>query len=138
MALAWVVILPLCMCPMVPSTEIMTNLYKGLKKGLGLHVQDVTWLTVKQANETAKLLLFIGELVYASALFFGKASILCFYWRMFRVSNIKLPIQILLAASVIWIVIRVCLEPLPLKQSLILVDLHGNLPLRPSRSVLEV
>lgn len=78
-----------------------------MSKGLGLHVRDVKGLTVEKAGEITRLLLYIGELVYASALFFGKASILCFYWRMFRVSNIKRPIQILLAASIIWIIIRV-------------------------------
>jgi hypothetical protein len=80
---------------------------EGISKGLGLHIRSIKHLTVAQAGETTRLLLYIGELVYATALFFGKTSILCFYWRMFRVSNIKLPIQILLAASVIWIIIRV-------------------------------
>ncbi|KAF7561794.1 hypothetical protein G7046_g2331 [Stylonectria norvegica] len=89
MAIFWVILVPL-----------------WISKGLGLHVEDVTSMTVENAKSTSKLFLYIGELIYASALFFGKTSILCFYWRMFRVTNIKLPIQLLLGASVIWMIVR--------------------------------
>jgi hypothetical protein len=34
-------------------------------------------------------------------------SILSLYWRMFKVTNIRLPIQILFACSLIWIIFRV-------------------------------
>lgn len=53
------------------------------------------------------LILYVAELFYATALFCAKGSILSFYWRMFRVTNIKLPIQILACCSLIWIIIRV-------------------------------
>ncbi|KAH7123046.1 hypothetical protein EDB81DRAFT_913140 [Dactylonectria macrodidyma] len=89
MALAWVVIIPI-----------------WISRGLGLHIDDVTSLSKDEALYQTKLLLYVAELIYASALFFGKASILSFYWRMFRVTNIKLPIQILLTCSVIWIIVR--------------------------------
>jgi uncharacterized membrane protein YqjE len=55
----------------------------------------------------AKLLLFIAELFYAFGLFFAKISILSLYWRMFRVTNIRLPIQILFGCSLVWITFRV-------------------------------
>lgn len=54
-----------------------------------------------------KLLLYIAELFYAFALFFGKMSILCFYWRLFSVTDIKIPIQVLMVLSILWIIIRV-------------------------------
>ncbi|KAJ3547447.1 hypothetical protein NM208_g1509 [Fusarium decemcellulare] len=89
MALAWVVIIPL-----------------WIDKGLGLHINNVKHMSKDEALVQTKLLLYVAELVYAAALFFAKASILSFYWRMFRVTNIKLPIQILFTCSVIWIIIR--------------------------------
>ncbi|KAF4472154.1 integral membrane pth11 [Fusarium albosuccineum] len=89
MALGWVVIIPL-----------------WIDKGLGLHINNVKHMSKDEALFQTKLLLYIAELLYATALFFAKASILNFYWRMFRVTNIKLPIQILFTCSVIWIIIR--------------------------------
>ncbi|KAJ4317792.1 hypothetical protein N0V84_007154 [Fusarium piperis] len=89
MALGWLVILPI-----------------WIQNGLGLHIWDIKHLTKEKALFQTKLLLYIAELMYASALFFAKASILSFYWRMFRVTNIKLPIQVLFTCAVIWIIIR--------------------------------
>ncbi|CAJ2504221.1 Uu.00g116150.m01.CDS01 [Anthostomella pinea] len=77
-----------------------------LNEGLGLHIHDVKDMTVERALYRSKQLLYIIELFYAFALFFGKVSILFFYWRMFRVTNIKLAIQILMGCSCAWIIIR--------------------------------
>ncbi|CAH0050683.1 unnamed protein product [Clonostachys solani] len=77
-----------------------------VQKGLGKHVHDVTWGPIEDVLTINKLLLYVAELFYAFALFFGKVSILAFYWRMFGVTNIKLPIQILLGCSIVWIIIR--------------------------------
>ncbi|GKU11302.1 unnamed protein product [Fusarium langsethiae] len=92
-SIAWVIIVPY-----------------WLNRGLGLHMDDV----VKMRNSTlaaelyeAKLLLFIAELFYAFGLFFAKISILSLYWRMFRVTNIRLPIQILFGCSLVWITFRI-------------------------------
>ena len=79
----------------------------GLSKGLGLHISDVTWLTQEEVLYYNKLLLYIAELFYAFALFFGKMSILCFYWRLFSVTDIKIPIHVLMVLSILWIIIRV-------------------------------
>ncbi|KAJ3466248.1 hypothetical protein MRS44_006906 [Fusarium solani] len=89
MALGWLVIVPI-----------------WIQNGFGLHIWDIKHLTKEKALFQTKLLLYIAELMYASALFFAKASILSFYWRMFRVTSIKLPIQILFTCAVIWIIIR--------------------------------
>lgn len=74
---------------------------------MGLHIEDVTWLTQAEVLYYNKLLLYIAELFYAFALFFGKMSILCFYWRLFSVTDIKIPIQVLMVLSILWIIIRV-------------------------------
>ncbi|VUC33942.1 unnamed protein product [Clonostachys rosea] len=77
-----------------------------IQKGLGHHIYDVTWGPTEEVLTINKLLLYVAELFYAFALFFGKVSILAFYWRMFGVTNIKLPIQILLGCAIVWIIIR--------------------------------
>ncbi|CAG9945363.1 unnamed protein product [Clonostachys rosea f. rosea IK726] len=78
-----------------------------LRNGLGQHIENVKDAgSIEDILRINKLFLFIIELFYAYGLFFGKVSILAFYWRMFGISNIKIPIQVLLGCSVIWIVIR--------------------------------
>lgn len=52
------------------------------------------------------MLLWIAEILYAFALAFAKLAILAFYWRMFKISNIRLPILILAGCSVVWLIIR--------------------------------
>jgi hypothetical protein len=94
-AIAWVVIIPL-----------------WIEEGLGLHINDIKSKKTKaEILMQNSLLLYVAELFYATALFCAKASILSFYWRMFRVTNIKLPIQILGASALIWIIIRVSITP---------------------------
>ncbi|RBR22327.1 uncharacterized protein FIESC28_04521 [Fusarium coffeatum] len=89
-AIAWVVIIPI-----------------WIQEGLGLHINDVkNGRTKPEILMKNALILYVAELFYATALFCAKASILSFYWRMFRVTNIKLPIQILGCCSLIWIIIR--------------------------------
>ncbi|KAH7143571.1 hypothetical protein EDB81DRAFT_690139 [Dactylonectria macrodidyma] len=90
MAIAWIVVIPL-----------------WLTKGLGLHIQDIESPPIEDILFQSKLLLFIAELIYAFALFFAKMSILSLYWRMFRVTNIRLPIQILFGCSLVWITFRI-------------------------------
>jgi hypothetical protein len=79
----------------------------GISKGLGLHITDITWLSYDDAGFYSRLLLFICELLYATALYFGKMAILCFYWRLFHHTNVKWPIVILMSMSTAWILLRV-------------------------------
>ncbi|KAH8754780.1 hypothetical protein F5883DRAFT_632524 [Diaporthe sp. PMI_573] len=77
--------------------------------GLGLHITDIVAtkdVTLEDALYEAALLLFIAELFYAFGLFFAKVSILSLYWRVFRVTNIRLPIQILFGCAIVWIIFR--------------------------------
>lgn len=50
-----------------------------MAKGLGMHITDVTWLTLNEAIYQSKLMLYIAEIIYAFGLYFAKMSILCFY-----------------------------------------------------------
>ncbi|KAF4437563.1 hypothetical protein F53441_13012 [Fusarium austroafricanum] len=81
-----------------------------VNRGLGLHIEDVLVQqnqTLEKALFDGKLLLFIAELFYAFGLYFAKVSILSLYWRMFRVTSIRLPIQILFGCANIWIIFRI-------------------------------
>jgi hypothetical protein len=72
-----------------------------------MDVVEVKGITLDKALYESKLVLFVAELFYAFGLFFAKVSILSLYWRMFRVTNIRLPIQILFGCSITWIIFRV-------------------------------
>lgn len=74
--------------------------------GLGRPVEDITHLTLDEILTKARLLLYTAELLYAASLAFSKFAILSFYWRLFKTSRIRLPIQILAACSIIWLVLR--------------------------------
>lgn len=101
--------LPLCKsCRRLGMVNIDADFGLGLKKGFGLHAKDVQGMTFEEANSTTKEFFFFFEHAYAFTLFFAKVSILSFYWRMFRVTNIKIAIRILAGCSVIWILARVC------------------------------
>jgi hypothetical protein len=77
---------------------------QGVNHGLGLHITDIVAakdITLEDALFEGKLLLFIAELLYVFGLLFAKFSILSLYWRMFNVTSIRLPIQILFGCSII-------------------------------------
>ncbi|KAF5660881.1 integral membrane protein [Fusarium heterosporum] len=90
-----------------------------LNHGLGLHIEDVynpkgiklseeeTMAKMGPVLKESSLLLFIAELFYASGLFFAKVSLLSLYWRMFRVTGIRIPIQILFGCAGVWMTFRI-------------------------------
>ncbi|RSL66825.1 hypothetical protein CEP53_003200 [Fusarium sp. AF-6] len=80
-----------------------------VQRGFGLHATDVKSMSFEDANSLTKKYLFFIEHIYAHTLFFAKISILMFYWRMFRVTNIKIAIKVLLGCSIIWILARTLL-----------------------------
>ena len=82
------------------------NAFIGAQKGLGLKLADIN-LSQDDALFQARLLLYFAELSYAFSLAFSKLAILSFYWRMFKLSNIKIPIQVLVLASIVWLILRV-------------------------------
>lgn len=75
--------------------------------GLGFALADIPGFASPEAIlEAGVKYLYVAEICYAFALAFAKLSILAFYWRMFSLSSIRLPIQILVGASVVWLIIR--------------------------------
>lgn len=59
-----------------------------------------------EAIRRASIFVVLVELFYVFSLFCSKIAILGMYWRLFSTSPIRLPIQILSAMSVIWVIIR--------------------------------
>jgi hypothetical protein len=73
--------------------------------GLG-HVKTDVPQPAQRVDEYARFGLFMAELLYALSLGFSKLAILCFYWRLFSVSNIRPGIYVLQGSTIIWLVIR--------------------------------
>ena len=83
-----------------------TDAFVGLQSGLGLFLNEIN-MPVETALERSRLLLWNIELFYAFSLASAKLAILGFYWRMFKTSNLKRPIQTLVGCTLIWTIIRV-------------------------------
>jgi predicted neutral ceramidase superfamily lipid hydrolase len=71
-------------------------------------------MPAEAALERSRLLLWNVELFYAFSLASAKLAILGFYWRMFKTSNLKRPIQVLVGCTIIWTTLRVCVSCHPL------------------------
>ncbi|KAM0402096.1 hypothetical protein ACHAPZ_005001 [Fusarium culmorum] len=57
-------------------------------------------------NLHARLMQFLISMTYSYSIGFSKLSILLFYWRIFKQSAIRIPIQVLLGLSVSWLILR--------------------------------
>jgi hypothetical protein len=73
--------------------------------GLGHMKKDIPH-PAERVDEYARFGLFMAEFLYAMSLGFSKLAILCFYWRLFSVSNIRPGIYILQGCTIIWLTIR--------------------------------
>ncbi|KAG9252083.1 uncharacterized protein F5Z01DRAFT_638720 [Emericellopsis atlantica] len=73
--------------------------------GLG---QEMATLSISPAEAVMRSSIFVllVELFYAFSLFCSKIAILGMYWRLFSTSPIRLPIQVLAAMSLVWVIIR--------------------------------
>ncbi|KAL6849119.1 hypothetical protein ACO1O0_008649 [Amphichorda felina] len=60
----------------------------------------------KSKLENSRLVLWIGSLTYAASIAASKISFLAFYWRLFKFTSIRVPIQVLVITVVIWIIVR--------------------------------
>jgi hypothetical protein len=80
-----------------------------VKNGTGLHIETINRDTTLIYHDFF-LGLWIAELFYTFALAPAKLAFLAFYWRIFRISSIKLPIRIMATAVVLWSIVRVCIS----------------------------
>ena len=51
-------------------------------------------------------MLFCGSMTYTFGIAFCKFSILTFYWRIFKISGIRIPIQVLFGLTFAWFLLR--------------------------------
>jgi hypothetical protein len=86
------------------------------KHGVGLHIETVG-REVALVYHDFFLGLWIAELFYTFALTSAKLAFLAFYWRIFRVSSITLPIKITATVIVCWAVVRASI-PRPFSRSI--------------------
>ncbi|KAF4421182.1 L-fucose permease [Fusarium acutatum] len=103
-AIAWAVIIMLCKRPIVELLAILTARL-GVSQGFGLHADDIN-RDISKTNSIMLHYLFAVEHTYTFNVSFAKASLLFFYWRMFRISNIKIAVYTLLTATALWALSR--------------------------------
>ncbi|KAF4452168.1 hypothetical protein F53441_4906 [Fusarium austroafricanum] len=74
---------------------------------LGVYIPDSIPTDEREAIlQQARFLAYFNSLCYASSIACSKIAILCLYWRLFRISSIRVPILVMLVMVVIWIMIR--------------------------------
>ncbi|KAM0267012.1 hypothetical protein ACHAPA_006400 [Fusarium lateritium] len=83
-----------------------------ISNGFGLHVKDIKGKTSAEANSVTLHFLFAAEQIYTFIIYFAKFSLLFFYWRMFRITNIKIAVYLLAGASTCWFIARIFLTTL--------------------------
>ncbi|KAM5345905.1 hypothetical protein ACJ41O_011766 [Fusarium nematophilum] len=75
--------------------------------GLGRPIADgPPNLTEDERLEKSWLMLWLTSFTYSFAIAFAKFAILAFYWRVFKFSDIRVPIQALAALTVAWFLLR--------------------------------
>ncbi|EMT62844.1 hypothetical protein NOF04DRAFT_9518 [Fusarium oxysporum II5] len=74
---------------------------------LGVYIPDSMPADEHEAIlQQSRFLAYFNSLCYASSIACSKLAILCLYWRLFRISSIRIPIMVTIVVVVIWIIIR--------------------------------
>jgi hypothetical protein len=74
---------------------------------LGTTIPDsVSVERYEEINLNARLMQFLISLTYSYSIGLSKLSILLFYWRIFKQSAIRIPIQVMLGISGAWLILR--------------------------------
>ncbi|KAF4990603.1 hypothetical protein FGRMN_8362 [Fusarium graminum] len=88
-----------------------------ISKGLGLHAANID-RDILTTNSIMMHYLFAIEQTYSFVVYLAKVSLLLFYWRMFRITNIRIAVYSLLVLSTLWLVARLVvgtIQCLPVK-----------------------
>ncbi|CEF79715.1 hypothetical protein SNK03_007548 [Fusarium graminearum] len=74
---------------------------------LGVKIPDsITGDEREAILQQARFLSYLNSLCYASSIACSKIAILTLYWRLFRISSIRIPILVMLVMVVVWIILR--------------------------------
>ncbi len=97
-------------------SPLITTPLLVIKSGTGLHIEAINRDPILIYHDFF-LCLWIGELFYTFALAPAKLAFLAFYWRIFGVSSIKRPVQIVATTVMLWSFVRVCISSVSLRLS---------------------
>ncbi|KAI5460404.1 hypothetical protein BGZ63DRAFT_424912 [Mariannaea sp. PMI_226] len=76
--------------------------------GLGSTIEDrPPNLTETEVISQGWHVLFASEFIYALSVAFSQFTILALYWRLFKLSPIRIPIQVLTCAVILWTFVRI-------------------------------
>ncbi|KAH7129571.1 hypothetical protein B0J13DRAFT_564270 [Dactylonectria estremocensis] len=75
--------------------------------GLGQYVDPA--LSQAQKDDLllhSRLLMYCSQFCYAFSIASSKFAILCLYWRLFKLSSIRIPLQLMFVICLVWIILR--------------------------------
>ena len=78
----------------------------GMQFGLGRHHEAIDMDSQELVYHSLQHLIIV-ETLWSTTVTFVKISILSFYWRLFNMSSIRLPIRLLGVLTMLWLIARV-------------------------------
>ncbi|EEU43685.1 uncharacterized protein NECHADRAFT_45204 [Fusarium vanettenii 77-13-4] len=106
----------LAVCSWVGSKfTVLLRCYIGLADyGLGRPIEQglSSQLTLDEKTKVSWLILWCSSILYSFTIAFCKFSILCFYWRLFKYSSVRIPVQVLSGLTLAWFILRLFLVTL--------------------------
>ncbi|KAF2817699.1 uncharacterized protein BDZ99DRAFT_22924 [Mytilinidion resinicola] len=108
----------------------------ALTNGLGRHIQDIHKTTPVITTQHIMRDLWADDIPYSIGVCLAKLSILWLYWRMFKHSRIRIPIQVMAALSVMWFIARLVMTAIQCIPIHALWDysVKGVCPIDPAKS----
>ncbi|KAJ3460508.1 hypothetical protein MRS44_011375 [Fusarium solani] len=82
------------------------GLGRPIEQGLSSH------LSLDEKIKVSWLILWCSSILYSFTIAFCKFSILCFYWRLFKYSSVRIPVQVLSGLTLAWFILRLFLVTL--------------------------
>ncbi|KAH6886981.1 hypothetical protein B0T10DRAFT_461443 [Thelonectria olida] len=106
----WTDLLPSSLLPSLPrGAFIVANwcFIGTMHWSLGQYMPDSLDAAAREEIlHNSRFLGFLNSLAYALSIASSKLAILFLYWRIFSISTIRIPIQIMIVLSVMWIILR--------------------------------
>lgn len=98
----------------LPSKTVLMKNIGTIHFGLGRTIADTLEekggsMTEKEILEKSWVMMFCVEVTCTYGIACCKLAILVFYWRLFKFSSIRIPIQILISLCCLWLLARVFL-----------------------------
>ncbi|RSL99610.1 hypothetical protein CEP52_009656 [Fusarium oligoseptatum] len=101
---SWIFCLGYCIDVLIWVADY--GLGRPIEQGLSSH------LTLDEKTKASWLILWCSSVLYSFTIAFCKFSILCFYWRLFKYSSVRIPVQVLSGLTLAWFILRLFLVTL--------------------------